>query len=201
MRLLFFAGAVFLFMAGCGSGTDRDIVARAGKLSLSRDEVNASIEYSSSRDSLTMSAVYIEDWKDLASLYQLALENGINEGPEVRLLIEKALRQRIESIDAGYAAGNRQAHGNSRQFRPLRRIHAENEKIKEVLQNLSPGELSPVLRVHDSLFVVIEMHDIVKKGDKKSFVQAYGEVEELLIVQKQKQYYSTLLEEARQKYQ
>ena len=73
--------------------------------------------------------------------------------------------------------------------------------MKSSLQNLAPGEMSPVIAVHDSLFVVIEMHDIVKKGDKKTFEQAYGEVEELLTVQKQKEYYSTLLEEARQKYQ
>lgn len=278
MRRLFFAGAVFLCITGCGKVADRDIVARAGKLTLSRDEVSASINYSSRQDSLTMSAVYIEDWKDLASLYLLALENGIGEDPDSKMLIEKAARhiivqrfvdqkmkeaskeglytidssdvrafyrkfsetfvsrdtvyavsryfastsrsagrienalrlhdggekhllQLIASIDAGYASKNREARGNARSLRSLERIHAENEKIKGVLQNLSPGELSPVLRVHDSLFVVMEMHDIVKKGEKKTFVQAYGEIEELLIVQKQKQYYSTLLEEARQKYQ
>ena len=278
MKLQFLAGAVFLFLAGCGNAADDEIVARAGKLALSRSEVLASINYTSPEDSLTVSAIYIEDWKDLAVLYQLALENKIDKDPDARMLIEKAARhivvqrfvdrkmgearkdglyaidssdvrafyrefpdafvsrkteyavsryyastsrsagrienalrlherdenrllQLIESIEAGYAVKNREARSNALKLRPLERIHPENEKIKEVLQSLSPGELSPVMKVHDSLFVVMEMHDIVKKGDKKTFKQAYEEIEELLIVQKQKLYYSTLLEEARQKYQ
>jgi hypothetical protein len=84
---------------------------------------------------------------------------------------------------------------------PLEQLHLENDTMKEVLPTLLPGELSSVITVHDSLFVVMEMHDRVKKGSKKTFEQAYDEIEELLIVQKQKHYYSTLLGEAREKYQ
>jgi len=62
---------------------------------LTRDELLASITYSSQEDSLTAAAIYIEDWLDLASLYQLALENGLADEVESRLLIEKAKRQII----------------------------------------------------------------------------------------------------------
>lgn len=278
MKLHIVVGILLLFIAGCGSATDDDIVARAGNLELSRDEVLASISYSSPEDSLTVSAIYIEDWKDLAALYQLALEDGVDRDSDARMLIEKATRHivvqcfvdqkmeqagkqglfaidssdvrafyrefpdafvsrateyavaryyattlqaagrienalrlhegnedrlllLIESIEPGYAAKNRESRSNVHTLRPLEQIHLESETMKSSLQNLAPGEMSPVIAVHDSLFVVIEMHDIVKKGDKKTFEQAYGEVEELLTVQKQKEYYSTLLEEARQKYQ
>jgi len=62
---------------------------------LTRDELLASITYSSQEDILTAAAIYIEDWLDLASLYQLALENGLADEVESRLLIEKAKRQII----------------------------------------------------------------------------------------------------------
>lgn len=278
MKLHIATGVLLFFIAGCSNVADDDIVARAGKLQLNRGEVLASISYSSPEDSLTASAIYIEDWKELASLYQLALDDGIDKDRDTQILIEKAARhiivqrfvdqrmekaekeglyvidssavrafyrefsdsfvsreteyavsryyastpqtagrmenvlrlhqgdenrllQLIESIEPGFAKKNCKARGNADKLRPLAQIQLENEKIKESLQNLAPGELSSAITVHDSLFVVVEMHDIVKKGNKKTFEQAYGEIEELLIVQKQKLYYSTLLEEAREKYQ
>jgi len=64
-----------------------------------------------------------------------------------------------------------------------------------------PGEISSVISLHDSLFVIMEMHDIVivKKGERESLLQAYGNIENLLIVKKQ--YYSTVLEKARKQFQ
>ncbi|WP_287373797.1 hypothetical protein [Prosthecochloris sp.] len=277
MKLHIATGVLLFFMAGCDGVPDADVVARAGKHQLSRGELLASIDYSSSEDSLTASAIYIEDWKDIAALYQLALEEGIDKDPDARMLIEKAtrhiviqrfvdrkmdnaekegvyaidsaevsafyqefsgaflcpetvyavsryyastlqsagrienalklhdgdekhLQQLIESIEPGYAGKNRRTHP-VRSLSPLEQLHLENDRMKEVLLSLSPGEHSSVIAVNDSLFVVIEMHDMVKKGSKKTFEQAYEEIEELLIVQKQKQYYSTLLGEAREKYQ
>ncbi len=270
--------AVLLFLAGCGSGPDDDVVARAGNLELTREELRASISYASQEDSLTVSAIYVEDWKALASLYQLALDDGIGEDAETRMLIEKATRQiivqrfvdkrlkqaekdrffavdssdvktfyrefpdmfvcseteyavaryyaataqgasrmgnalmlhdgdeesllrLIESIDPGYAGKNLHARKNALHLRPLVQIHLENEKVKGVLKDMAPGERSPVIVLHDSLFVVMEMHDIVKKGDRKTLEQAYGDIEDLLIVEKQKQYYTKLLKQAREKYQ
>ena len=277
MKLHIATGVLLFFMTGCDGVPDADVVARAGKFQLTRDELLASITYSSPEDSLTASAIYIEDWKDLASLYQLALEEGADEEPEVDMLIEKAarhivvqryiagrmenaekegvyavdsseasafyqefsdsflcsetvyavsryyastpqsasrienalrlydgdeqrLQQLIESIEPGYAGNNRRVPP-VRSLRSLEQLHLENDTMKEVLPTLLPGELSSVITVHDSLFVVMEMHDRVKKGSKKNFEQAYDEIEELLIVQKQKHYYSTLLGEAREKYQ
>lgn len=275
MKLHIFTAAFLLFIAGCGKAREDDIVARAGKLQLTRDEVLASINYFSPEDSLIVSAIYIEDWKALAFLYQLALEEGIDKDPVTRQLIEKAtknivvqrfvdkrmekaeegglhaidssavrefyhkfpetflnsdteyavsryyastaqsasrignalrlheddenrLLELIESIEPEYAA---EARNNARKLKTLARIHLENDTMKDILRKLAPGECSPVIALHDSLFVVMELHDIVKKGEKKTFEQSYGEIEELLTVQKQKQYYNTLLEEARKKYQ
>lgn len=277
MKLYIVTGALLLFIAGCGDARKDDIVARSGQLQLTRDEVLASISYSSPEDSLIVSAIYIEDWRSLALLYQLALEENIDKDPETKRLIEKAKRtivvqrfvdkrmekaendglhaidssaarefyhqfpemftasskeyavsryyastaqsasrienalrlheddenrllELIESIEPGYAAENRQARDNVRELKTLDRIHLENDTMKEALQKLAPGELSSVIAVDDSLFVVLELHDIVGKGEKKTFEQSYGDIEELLTVQKQKQYYSTLLEEARKKY-
>ncbi|MCG8345804.1 MAG: hypothetical protein MI685_11705 [Chlorobiales bacterium] len=278
MKLYIVTGALLLFIAGCGDARKDDIVARSGQLQLTRDEVLASISYSSPEDSLIVSAIYIEDWKSLALLYQLALEENIDKDPGTKRLIEKAKRtivvqrfvdkrmekaendglhaidssaarefyhqfpemftasnkeyavsryyastaqsasrienalrlheddenrllELIESIEPGYAAENRQARDSVRELKTLDRIHLENDTMKEALQKLAPGELSSVIAVDDSLFVVLELHDIVGKGEKKTFEQSYGDIEELLTVQKQKQYYSTLLEEARKKYQ
>lgn len=278
MKLYIVTGALLLFIAGCGDARKDDIVARSGQLQLTRDEVLASISYSSPEDSLIVSAIYIEDWKALALLYQLALEENIDKDPGTKRLIEKAKRtivvqrfvdkrmekaendglhvidssaarefyhqfpemftasnkeyavsryyastaqsagrienalrlheddenrllELIESIEPGYAAENRQARDSVRELKTLDRIHLENDTMKEALQKLAPGELSSVIAVDDSLFVVLELHDIVGKGEKKTFEQSYGDIEELLTVQKQKQYYSTLLEEARKKYQ
>ena len=270
--------AVLFFIVGCGTGQDDDVVARVGKLQLTRDELLASISYTSREDSLTASAIYIEDWRDLAVLYQLALDDGMDKEPEARMLIDKATRQIIaqrfvdkrmrkaekeghfavdssavgafyrefpdvfvcgeaqyavaryytktaqaasrmenafrlhegdeksllqlvESIEPGYAGTNIRSYRNSWRLKTLAQLHLENDKMKGFLQNMAPGELSPVIALHDSLFVVMEMHDIVKKDDKKTLEQAYGDVENLLIVEKQKQYYSKLLQQARDKYQ
>ncbi len=278
MKLHVVAGVLLFFIAGCAKAQDDAIVARAGKLQLTRDEVVASIDYTSPEDSLTVSAIYIEDWKDLAALYQRALEEDIDKDRDTRILVEKAtrhiivqrfvdrmlknaekkglftidssaarafyhefpdafinreteyavsryfastvqaasrienalrlhegdeqsLQEMIASIEPDYAAENRLARSHEQRLRSLAQVHPENKKMRALLQNLPPGELSPVIAVHDSLFVVMEMHDIVRKGEKKSLEQAYGQIEELLTVQQQKQYYSTLLEEAREKYQ
>lgn len=278
MRQCSVLSAAFLFMVGCSGGPDNDVVARAGKLELTRGELLASISYASPEDSLTVSAIYIEDWRDLAAMYQLALEDGVDKDPDTRMLIEKAARQitvqrfvdkkmgkgeakglfavdssavsavyrefpddficretqyavaryyavteqaasrmqnalklhegdeaeirkLIESIEPGYAGANLRTRRNPPRLKTIAQMHLENRRMKDFLKNMTPGELSPVIAVHDSLFVVMEMHGILEKGDKKTLEQAYRDIEELLIVEKQKQYYSKLLEQAREKYQ
>ena len=62
---------------------------------MTRDELLTSITCSSQEDILVAAAIYIEDWMDLASRYQLGLENGLADEVESRLLIEKAERQII----------------------------------------------------------------------------------------------------------
>ena len=64
---------------------------------------------------------------------------------------------------------------------------------------MAPGEISSVISLHDSLFVIMEMHDIVKKGERKRLLQAYRNIEDLLIVEKL--YYSTVLEKTRKQFQ
>ncbi|MCW8795617.1 MAG: hypothetical protein OQK67_00965 [Chlorobium sp.] len=277
MKQLPFLVVVSFILAGCGNQHD-DVVAKSGDLQLTRDELLASITYSSQEDSLTASGIYIEDWKDLAALYQLALEKGFADEAESKLLIEKATRQiivqrfldreidqiekkqgfavdssevtafyrafpdlfvcsdteygvsryyfssavtasrmknalrqhqgdeeslikLIGSIEPRYARKNMEARGKGLQLRALRQLHLENDNVKRSLNGMAPGEISSVISLHDSLFVIMEMHDIVMKGERKSLLQAYGNIEDLLIVEKQKQYYSTVLEKARKQFQ
>ena len=277
MKQLSFLVVVTLILSGCGNQHD-DVVAKSGDLQLTRDELLASITYSSQEDSLTASAIYIEDWKDLAALYQLALEKDLAGEAESQLLIEKATRQiivqrfldremeqveknrgfavdssevsafysafpdvfvcsdteygvsryyfssavtasrmknvlrqhqgdeeslikLIGSIEPRYARKNMDARGKGRRLRAHRQLHLENESVERALNSMAPGEISSVISLHDSLFVIMEMHDIVIKGERKSLLQAYGNIEDLLIVEKQKQYYSTVLEKARKKFQ
>ena len=271
-------GAILFLASGCGTSPDDEVVAKAGKLRLTRGELLASIDYASPQDSLTMSAIYIEDWRDLAALYQLALDENVDKEPETRMLAEKAMRQitvqrfvdsrmnraekegmlavdsaavkafyqeypdesvckqteyalaryyasteqaasrmqnalrfhegngkrllgLIESLDSVYADVNRQSYLSGRDLKALPRLHLENRKMKRLLLSMVPGDISPVIKVHSTLFVVMHLHAVLGKGEKKSVAQAYEDIEELLIVEKQKQYYSTLLQQARDKYQ
>ncbi len=269
------AAAVALLLAGCGALPENDVVAKAGKLELTRDELLASISYRDARDSLTAASIYIEDWKEMAVLYQSALAAGVEEEGETQLLIRKAVRQitvqryidrmlsraseegafAVDSdeirafyetfpsefvctephyaVERYYAASAERAarlrdllleevrspddfhervgrtapdHAETNRalvasrLKPVRRLFLENERMKSLLEGMQPGAVSPVVALGDTLYVVMALRDRVGAGERLSLAQARKEIEELLTVEKQKQYYSTLLKQARETY-
>ena len=266
-----------LFLAGCGALPENDVVAKAGKLELTRGELLASISYRDSRDSLTATSIYIEDWKEMAALYQSASAAGVKEEAETRFLIRKAARQitvqryidrmmsraseegafvvgsdeirvfyetfpaeffcaephyaveryyaasaeraarlrdllqeqvkrsddfrrRVESAAPAYAETNRAGAAAPLRLKPASRLFLENKRMKSLLESMQSGAVSPVVSLGDTLYVVMALRDRVGTGERLSLEQARKEIEELLTVEKQKQYYSTLLKQARETY-
>ncbi|ASQ89547.1 hypothetical protein CHL67_00075 [Prosthecochloris sp. GSB1] len=262
-------------LAGCG-GADGDVVARSGKLELTRGELLASISFDGASDSLAAASMYIEDWRDMAALYQRALVDGVEREPETKLLIEKASRQitvqrfidrkitaasanglfRIDSsevsafyerhadafvcaephvalvryyaasavqaaklraiaVETGaaclpdsardavpeYAELNRKSFSAGRRLRRQSRLFLENGRMHSILREMTPGDVSRPIALNDSLIVVMQLLDRVETGGRMTLDQCRGDIEELLIVEKQKQYYTTLLETARETYQ
>jgi len=70
-----------------------------------------------------------------------------------------------------------------------------------MLRDMAPGDVSQAIPLNDSLIVVMQLLDRVEPGRRMTLDQCRGDIEELLIVEKQKQYYTTLLEKARETYQ
>lgn len=262
-------------LAGCG-GSGGDVVARSGRLELTRGELLASIGYDDAADSLVAASMFIEDWRDMAALYQSALEDGVDREPETRRLIETASRQitvqrfidrkmadasgrglfridasevrafyerhpdgfvcsephvalvryyaasaaeaaklraiavetrgarlpdRIAEAAPAYAELNRKSVSAGRRLRPQSRLFLESTRMRSMLRDMAPGDVSRAIPLNDSLIVVMHLLDRVETGRRMTLDQCRGDIEELLIVEKQKQYYTTLLETARETYQ
>jgi hypothetical protein len=268
--------ALAVFLAGCGA-SDRDVVERKKSLELTRGELLSSIRYGSSGDSATASAIAIEDWKETASLYLMALENGQEQEPETRRLVERAKRQivvqryvasRIEKAwrtgrfstdsaavrqfflanaglfvfpralysviglyasDAGKCARmedlllsgledpdellrqasvidparrglNTRSIGGYRNYEPAASLAGIYGDLRTLIEQTPSGRTSAVVKIGDSLYVVLKVIDVADAGAPLSFRQAYRSAERMLALQKQNAFYDTLLAEARKKY-
>jgi hypothetical protein len=266
-----------LFLYGCGGRGDDAVVVRKKNLVLTSGELQSAISAAGARDSAAAASIYLEDWKDMASLYLMAVDDGQEKDPSTLQLAEKARRQivvhqyitdkteeaerngmfrtdsssvsefyrkhsdlfiadhaqysvirllasdlkksmtmagllssegissadlslKVSTIDPRFRSLNKAAIENARIFESAEEIAGENNQMKSALQAMEPGMVSPVVKLGDSLYVVMKMIDVAASGQKMSLRQAYDKAERQLILQKKKAYYYTLLSKARKKY-
>ncbi|NTV46859.1 MAG: hypothetical protein HGB11_10160 [Chlorobiales bacterium] len=91
-----------------------------------------------------------------------------------------------------YRAQNRQSIVASQRFAPESRLHLETESMRDLLKKMSASSVSPVIKLSDSLYVVMRLEEAVQKGDQKTLIQAYDEIAYLLRLRKEKAFYEQL---------
>ncbi len=231
-------------------------------------ELARHIRQSSSSDSATQAALFLEDWRQTASLYEQALQDGEHHDEETQRIVEKS-RQRIiaerfverklqealkrgqfyidsaevktyyEQMSSGLifrepmfkllriytsnadtalrfrqalvarigidslfkltmlrapetATLNQVAFESAMQLKTLPQLHLESEHLYAILERMKPNDVSPVLKVSDSLFVVMRLEESVAQKQPKTLAQAFPEILERLRMMKQKRFVDSL---------
>mgnify|MGYP003923884223 CR=1 FL=1 len=87
---------------------------------------------------------------------------------------------------------NQLAFESATQFKTLTQLHLESENLHAVLVQMKAKDVSPVMKVSDSLFVVMRLEESVAAGEPKTWAQAFPEVLERLRLMKQKKFVDSL---------
>lgn len=231
-------------------------------------ELAREIEPRAEGDSVTQAALFLEDWRRTASLYEQATQAGEGNDEETQRLVEKS-RQRIiaarfverklkdalndgrfrvdsaevriyyEQMSASLVFNdamfkllriythsadtalrlrqalvadthadslfnlamrrapetadlNQLAFESATQFKTQPQLHLESENMRAVLERMKPKDVSPVMKLSDSLFVVMRLEELVVPRQAKTFAQAFPEILERLRIIKQKRFVDSL---------
>ncbi len=262
--------AALLLATGCASPNKEkeQPLLKIGNSLLFPSELSRAIRFSTPSDSATQAALFLEDWRRNASLYEQALEAGEDRDEETQRLVEKSRRRiiaerfverklqdalkegmfRVDSVEvkAYYeqmsatfvfheamfkllriythsadtalrlrqalvatlsedslftlamqrapetATLNQLAFESATQFKTLPQLHLESENLRAILERMKPKDVSPVLKLSDSLFVVMRLEESVAAGEPKTFAQAFPEILERLRMMKQKRFVDSL---------
>lgn len=263
--------AACCFFIGCtSSDTEKETpLLKIGSSILFPSEVARNIvQRSTPSDSATQAAMFIEDWRRTASLYEQAIQAGEDNDEKTQHLIEKSRRRIIaerfverklkEALKDGrflvdsaevktyyeqmkstlvfheamfkllriYAQSadtalrlrqalvadigvdslftlamlrapeiadlNQRAFEGATQFKTLSQLHLESENLRAILERMKPKDISPVMKLSDSLFVVMRLEESVAPQQPKTLVQAFPEILERLRIVKQKRFVDSL---------
>lgn len=80
---------------------------------------------------------------------------------------------------------------------PARLLQLESEVLMQLLERMRPKDLTPVVKLQDSLFVVLRLDEKLEAGTPMPFEQAYPDVAERLWRQKEKAFYQYLVRTAK----
>ncbi|MFN3561600.1 MAG: peptidyl-prolyl cis-trans isomerase [Chloroherpetonaceae bacterium] len=87
---------------------------------------------------------------------------------------------------------NQVAFESAMQLKTLPQLHLESENLYAVLERMKPNDVSPVMKLSDSLFVVMRLEESVAQKQPKTFAQAFPEILERLRMMKQKRFVDSL---------
>jgi hypothetical protein len=263
--------AALFFFTGCSqSDTNKKEtpLLKIGGSVLFPSELAREIEQRAESDSVTQVAMFLEDWRRTASLYEQAVQAGEGDDEETQRLVEKS-RQRIiaarfverklkdalndgrfrvdsaevriyyEQMSASLVFNdamfkllriythsadtalrlrqalvadthadslfnlamrrapetadlNQLAFESATQFKTLPQLHLESENMRAILERMKPKDVSPVMKLSDSLFVVMRLEELVVPRQAKTFAQAFPEILERLRIIKQKRFVDSL---------
>lgn len=262
--------ALFVFTGCAQSDTNKEEtpLLKIGGSELFASELARNIRRSTPSDSATQAAMFLEDWRRTASLYEQALQAGEDKDKETQYLVEKSRRRIIaerfverklkEALKEGYfrvdstevksyyeqmssalvfhdamfkllriythsadtalrlrqdlvanigtdslftlammrapeiADLNQFAFESATQFKTMPQLHLESENLRAILERMKPKDVSPVIKLTDSLFVVMRLEELVAQRQPKTFAQAFPEILERLRIMKQKRFVDSL---------
>lgn len=107
--------------------------------------------------------------------------------PETELLLL------AQSLSPALAQTNEAMFQRSKEARPLRALQLESQTLLQLLERMRPKDITPVVKVRDSLFAVMRLDEKLEQGSLMTFEQAYPDIEELLRHQKQKAFFRYLV--------
>ncbi len=87
---------------------------------------------------------------------------------------------------------NQLAFESATQFKTVPQLHLESENLRAILERMKPKDVSPVMKLSDSLFVVMRLEELVALGQPKTLAQAFPEILERLRLMKQKRFVDSL---------
>ncbi len=87
---------------------------------------------------------------------------------------------------------NQLAFESATQFKTISQLHLESEHLHAILERMKTGDVSPVLKLSDSLFVVMRLEERVAPQQPKTLAQAFPEILERLRLMKQKRFVDSL---------
>lgn len=88
---------------------------------------------------------------------------------------------------------NQIAFENAVQLKTLPQLHLESENLWAVLERMKPKDVSPIMKLSDSLFVVMRLEESVLPQQPKTLAQAFPEIIERLRLMKQKHFVDSLV--------
>lgn len=77
--------------------------------------------------------------------------------------------------------------------RPLWKLQLESEALVQLLERMRPKDITPVVKVGDSLFVVMRLEEKLRPGTTMTLEQAYTDIVEHLRYQKEKSFFRYLI--------
>ncbi len=98
-----------------------------------------------------------------------------------------------QSLSPALAQTNSIAFQLSKEARPLQALQLESYTLSQFLERMRPKDITPIIKVRDSLFVVMRLDEKLDKGATMTFEQAYADIEEILRQQKQKAFFRYLV--------
>jgi hypothetical protein len=260
---------VAFLLSGCAKSSDVEKpILKVGNSLLLPSELARAVQEGPPGDSATKAALFIEDWRRAASLYEQALDEGEPARPETATLLEKSRRKIIAerfverklqeawskglfrvdsmavksyfdaqsssfkfaapmfkltrfyatkadsalrfrqvmsaplSLDSLFelamqsapeaAELNQLAFESGLRLQTFSQLHLESENLRALLERMKPKDISPVMKLSDSLFVVMRLEERVSQGEPKTFSQAYPDIVERLALINQKRFIDSL---------
>ncbi len=81
----------------------------------------------------------------------------------------------------------------AKEVRPLWKLQLESEALVQLLERMRPKDITPVVKVRDSIFVVMRLEEKLEPGTTMTLEQAYADIVEHLRYQKEKSFFRYLV--------
>ncbi len=106
---------------------------------------------------------------------------------------ENELFALAQSLSPTLAQMNDVAFQLVKEARPLWKLHLESEALMQLLERMRPKDITPVVKVRDSVFVVMRLEEKLEPGTTMTLEQAYTDIVERLRYQKEKSFFQNLV--------
>lgn len=87
---------------------------------------------------------------------------------------------------------NQRAFESAMTLKTLPQLRLESDNLRAILERMKPGDVSPAMKLSESLFVAMRLEEIALPNQPKTLTQAYPDILERLAMMKQKRFADSL---------